>query len=73
MVNKIDGFVDPIALVIIVACFAVGTVYMVKSKQIDAPAEQAAEAILKAKGIDVDFSSEKKHSNNPKDIAEQSH
>lgn len=58
--DRVKGLADPITLVIIVACIAIGTIIMVFSKQIDSPAEQVVEAVLHVEGIDVDFSAEKK-------------
>ncbi len=48
-----------IALVIL-ACFGVGKYYQNYSEQVDAPAEQAAEMVLKKYNIDEDFSAGKK-------------
>lgn len=57
VLNKwIKGLADPITLVIIVACFAVGGLYAAFSKKVDEPLEQAAEAVLRTQGIDIDFS-----------------
>jgi hypothetical protein len=44
----------------VAACLVVGGLYAIYSKKIDAPVEQAAEAVLKSKGIDIDFSAGKK-------------
>ena len=54
------GIVEPLTLVIIVICICVGGYFALQSKVIDSPEEQTAEAILRAEGIDVDFSAEKK-------------
>lgn len=64
MLQKTKGLADPITLVIIVACVVVGSLYMAFSKKVDAPVEQAAEAVLHMEGIDVDFSAGKKHDAN---------
>ncbi len=55
-----QGFCDPLIIAVVVGCFAVGSLYMAFSKKVDAPVEQAAEAVLRAEGIDVDFSAGKK-------------
>lgn len=57
---KHDGFADPITLSLIAVAICVGCYFMFRSNEVDAPAEQVAEAILKAEGIDVDFSAAKK-------------
>lgn len=58
--TKFRGLVDPIALVVIAICFAVGGYYYLKSDEIDAPAEQIAEKVLHEEGIEIDFSKDKK-------------
>jgi len=58
------GIVDPVVLIIIVVCFGIGGWYALKSPQIDSPLEQTAEIILKAEGIEIDFSTEKKREAN---------
>lgn len=45
-------------LIIIIASLIVGALALVLSKKNDSPVEQAAEAILKTQGIDIDFSIE---------------
>ncbi len=57
---KCRGVVEPITLIIIITCLCVGGYFALRSKVIDSPVEQGAEAILKAEGIDIDFSAEKK-------------
>jgi len=57
---KHDGFSDPITLTIVALAVAVGCYFMFRSSAIDAPGEQAAEAVLKMEGIDIDFSAAKK-------------
>ena len=54
------GICDPFLIVMVAACLVVGGLYAIYSKKIDAPVEQAAEAVLKSKGIDIDFSAGKK-------------
>ena len=62
MVKKCDGCAEIIVICVMAACFAVGIYYKYKTTHIDAPAEQAVEAILNTQGIKVDFSAQKKHS-----------
>ncbi len=64
---KQAGFFDPIVLAIIVGCFVVGTLAVTITKKNDSPAEQAAEAVLKSQGIDIDFSPENTNGDNSKD------
>lgn len=58
--NKQAGFADVAVLIVVAVCFAVGGFFALKSDTIDSPPEQAAEAVLKTQGIEVDFSSKKK-------------
>lgn len=58
--KKAKGEVTLVVLSIIIMCFAVGGFFALKSKAIDSPVEQAVEAVLKAEGIDYDFSAAKK-------------
>jgi hypothetical protein len=58
--TRAKGFCEPYSLIIVAACLLVGGYYAIKSKVIDSPAEQTAEALLRTEGIDVDFSAEKK-------------
>lgn len=60
MNNRTRGAVEPFTLFLIIVCISVGGYYALRSKVIDSPAEQTAEAILRVEGIDVDFSAEKK-------------
>lgn len=60
MAPKNKGICEPITLAIVAVCFVVGGYFALRSKQVDAPAEQAAEAVLKTQGIDIDFSADKK-------------
>ena len=56
-----------ISALLIVGCFAVGMFFKYYSKIIDSPIEQIAETVLKQQGIDVDFSEDKKNTNEPED------
>ena len=56
-----------ISALLIAGCFAVGMFFKYYSKIIDSPIEQIAEAVLKQQGIDVDFSEDKKNTNEPED------
>lgn len=67
MGKKVDGLADPITLVLIAIAISVGCYYMFKSDKIDAPGEQVAETILRLEGIDVDFSHDKKQTDNKTD------
>ena len=49
-----------ISIAIIALSVLVGYIITSKTKTIDSPAEQAIEHVLRQKGLDVDFSSEKK-------------
>ncbi len=55
-----EGFAE-LAVVIIVACFAIGGIIVAVTKKPDTPAEQIVEAVLKAEGIEYDFSAGLKH------------
>lgn len=50
-----------IYLLMISAATAIGLYFQFFSNSIDSPVEQAAEEVLKANGIDIDFSESKKH------------
>ena len=54
------GFASIVVAISIVVAFAVGIGYKHFSKSIDSPAEQIAEQVLDAAGIDIDFSEDKK-------------
>ena len=54
------GCVEWVVIAVIAVCFGVGLYYKAASKEVDAPAEQVAEAILDSQGIEVDFSADKK-------------
>lgn len=58
--RRIKGTVEPFSLIIVAICICVGGYFAIFSKVIDSPIEQADEAILRAEGVDVDFSAEKK-------------
>jgi hypothetical protein len=58
--TKLKGLIDPVTIIIIVACFAVGGYFMFVSPAIDSPVEQIAESVLHDEGIDIDFSEAKK-------------
>lgn len=58
--HRVKGSVEPFSLFIIIICICIGGWYAIKSKVIDSPEEQTAEAVLRVEGIDVDFSAEKK-------------
>ena len=58
--TKLRGLVEPVTLIVIVLCFAVGGYFYFKSDAIDSPAEQIAESVLHDEGIDIDFSKAKK-------------
>lgn len=47
-----------IPIIIILAAFCVGGAAFLLSMKNDSPLEQAAEAVLKTQGIDIDFSPE---------------
>ena len=47
--------------ILIAGAFAIGLAFKFGTKFIDHPVEQAAETVLKQHGIDVDFSDEKKN------------
>ena len=51
-----EGFVDPILIAIIVSCLVIGSLTVAFTKKNDTPVEQAAEAVLRTQGIDIDFS-----------------
>ena len=56
-----------ISALLIAGCFAVGMFFKYYSNIIDSPIEQIAETVLKQQGIDVDFSEDKKNTNEPED------
>ena len=56
-----------ISALLIAGCFAVGIFFKYYSNIIDSPIEQIAETVLKQQGIDVDFSEDKKNTNEPED------
>ena len=58
--TKFRGLIDPVTVVIIVICCAVGSYFYFGSDAIDSPAEQIAEEVLHDEGIDIDFSKAKK-------------
>ncbi len=58
--NKYQGLVEPVILFTIIVCLGVGGYFALRTKLIDHPIEQGAEAVLKAEGIDIDFSKQKK-------------
>ncbi len=47
--------------ILIVSAFAVGLVFKFGTKTVDSAVEQVAETILKENGIDIDFSADKKN------------
>jgi len=56
------GYVKVAAAVLIASSFGIGIYFKFFSHSIDSPAEQVAEIILVAYGVDVDFSEDKKSS-----------
>lgn len=52
---KSKGFAFIPVIIIIAAMFVGAGAYLI-SKKNDSPAEQAAEAVLKTQGVDIDFS-----------------
>lgn len=58
--TKLKGLIDPVAIAIIVACFAIGGYFMFFSSDIDSPVEQIAEEVLHEEGVNIDFSEAKK-------------
>lgn len=49
-----------IPIIIVVACMGIGLFYQYGTQDVDSPVEQLAEVILDSKGIDIDFSKDKK-------------
>lgn len=52
---KPNGFAF-IPVIVIIAALCVGSAAFFISKKNDSPVEQAAEAVLKTQGVDIDFS-----------------
>ena len=72
MIEKQKGMASFIAMALIMGAFVVGVVCEKYTKAIDSPIEQAAEAVLDAHGVDIDFSADKKKERED-DIEEQDH
>jgi hypothetical protein len=58
--RKQSGVATLLALALTAGAFAVGLYFKYFTDHVDHPAEQAAEQVLDANGIDVDFSKDKK-------------
>jgi hypothetical protein len=54
--RKVLGMFEPLIMVLILLCFVIGGLCIIKYGTTEVPIERAAETILHAEGIDVNFS-----------------